>query len=204
MIACSTHGRSTLHRLVHGSIAWSALAHSTVPVLLRHGGDQEAESESLDKLPRRILIPLDGSVLAEKALPLAHELAAEWQASMWLAQALPDASRSSRESMIPSGVGQYQPADLSQLYPDTNKAAEEYLAQVAKRIPGEVHAGVFTGPAAYTLTALADQWSITDVVMASHGRTALEQFFLGGVAYELVHYLRCPVIVVPATAVKPN
>lgn len=203
MIACVTHGRSPLHRLVRGSVAWSALAHSTVPVLLRHGAETpEAPDHYHADLPRRILVPLDGSVRAEKALPLAQELATEWQASIWLAQAVPDALMLYREPMIVPGIGQHQPADLSELYVDTKSAAQEYLAQVADRITGEVHAEVFIGPPVHTLSALVDEWTITDVVMASHGRTALVQFFLGGVAYELVHHLRCPVIAVPVTAVK--
>jgi nucleotide-binding universal stress UspA family protein len=201
MIACATHGQAALHRLAHGSIAWSALAHSTVPVLLRHVEEMaRAPDNQTGNLARRILIPLDGSALAEKALPLAQELAAEWQASMWLAQVVPDTLMLYREPMIVPGVGQYQPADLSQLYPDTRSPAQNYLAMVADRIPGDVHAEVVSGPTVYTLTALVDEWSITDVVMASHGRTALAQFFLGGAAYELVHHLRCPVIVVPVTA----
>jgi nucleotide-binding universal stress UspA family protein len=204
MIACATHGRSPLHRLIRGSIAWSALAHSTVPVLLRHGGEAAEGPDHQDgNLPRRILTPLDGSTRAEKALPLAQELAAEWQASIWLAQAVPDALMLYREPLIPPGVGPYGPPDLSQLYPDMKSAAQEYLAEVANRVTGEVHAEVFVGPPMHTLTALVDEWSITDVVIASHGRTALAQYFLGGVAYELVHHLRCPVIVVPVATAKP-
>jgi nucleotide-binding universal stress UspA family protein len=201
MIACATHGQSALRRLIRGSIAWGALAHSTVPILLRHGGETAESPDNQDmNLPRRILTPLDGSTRAEKALLLAQELAAEWQASIWLVQAVPDALMRYREPMIPPGVGPYGPPDLSPPYPDTMNAAQGYLARVANRLPGEIHAEVFTGPPVYTLTALVDEWSITDVVMTSHGRTALAQFFLGGIAYELVHHLRCPVIVVPVTA----
>lgn len=201
MVACATRGRSTLYRLVRGSIAWSALARSTVPVLLRHGGDAREVADHQDvNLPRRILVPLDGSLRAEKALPLAQELASEWQASLWLTQVVSDALMLSGESPIVVGIGQYQPADLSKLYPDTKRAAQDYLAQVAKRIGGEIHAEAFTGPPVYTLTALVHEWLITDVVVASHGQSALTQFLLGGVAYELVHHLRCAVIVIPAAA----
>jgi hypothetical protein len=58
--------------------------------------------------------------------------------------------------MIASGVGQHQPADLSELYVDTKSAAQEYLAQIARRITGEIHAEVFTGPPVHILTALVD------------------------------------------------
>lgn len=181
----------------------SALAHSSVPVLIRHVDEAADAPDAQDvDLPRRILVPLDGSRLAEKALPLAQELATEWHASMWLAQAVPDTQTPSRESMIAPAPGLYQPADLSQLYPDAKSAAQEYLAQVAHGISGEVHAEVSSGPPVYTLTRLVDEWSITAVVLASHGRTAVAQFFLGSVAYELVHHLRCPVIVVPVVTAK--
>src|SRR5437764_251138 len=78
-VACATHGRSPLGRLVHGGVAWHALAHSTVPVLLRRI-DEKPHYASIFAEPRKIMVPLDGSELAETALPLAAELAEEWDA----------------------------------------------------------------------------------------------------------------------------
>jgi nucleotide-binding universal stress UspA family protein len=203
IVACATYERSSLYRLVHGSVAWSVLAHSPVPVLIRHFQDSVEVCDSRDvNLPRRILVPLDGSSLAEKALPLAQELSVEWQASISLAQAVSDVTTMYAESLIRAGIGPYEPADLSSVYPDNRTAAEEYLTRVAERVPGDVDAEVLTGPPVYALTTFANERSITDVVMASHGHTGLARFFLGSVAYEMVHHLTCSVIVVPMAAAE--
>src|SRR5579872_4631568 len=77
MIACATHGRAFLGRLIRGSVAWEVLSDSAVPVLLQHAGDGPA---SVQPAARRILVPLDGSPFAEAALPLAMDLVCEWGA----------------------------------------------------------------------------------------------------------------------------
>jgi nucleotide-binding universal stress UspA family protein len=74
MIACATHGRTSLGRIVHGGVAWKALTHSHVPVLVRHPrADGETESVT-EPGTRHILVPLDGSKLAESALQPAYGL----------------------------------------------------------------------------------------------------------------------------------
>jgi nucleotide-binding universal stress UspA family protein len=138
------------------------------------------------------MVPLDGSDYAEQALPLAQQLATEWQASLWLAQSVP------QDVLTGASDVTVTPDDLRVEIQD----AYQYLNQVASRQGGEVHMGVFTGRTEVALEGAVGSWAITDIVMASHGRTGLSRVILGSVADALIHQLHCPIIVIPALAAK--
>lgn len=196
MIACATHGRGPIRRLWWGSVAWTALTHSSVPVLLRHPERGHPDGErSVTREQRRIMVPLDGSDLAAQALPLAGELAREWGAAIWLVRAVPECTIAPTGYMDPV---QFVPHDVEA----ERRAAESYLDEVASSVPGEVHLHVYVGPAVDTLARAVRDWSISDVIMASHGRSGLPRVILGSVADELIQHLYVPILVIPALAVR--
>ena len=176
MIACATHSRGAIGTLLWGSVAWKVLSQSPVPVLLRHPV-ADSKSPAANPEQRRILVPLDGSPLAETALPLARELAAEWQAPIDLVRVIPD-----------------MPAETSP------QPAEEYLTRISGAVSGEVEPHVLIGSPVDALAAFVYGANVTDIVMTSHGGSGLARVFLGSVAHEIVHRLPLPVIVVPALA----
>jgi nucleotide-binding universal stress UspA family protein len=174
MIACATHSRGSIGSILWGSVAWKVVTQSPVPVMLRHpvlsNGRMPPASGQ-----RRILVPLDGSPLAEKALPLAEELAAEWGA----------------------------PIDVVLIVPRLRAEAErgpmeEYLTRIVGSLAGKVQGHVMIGDPVEELIAFVRGSETTDVVMTTHGRTGLARVFLGSVAYDLVHRLPIPVILTPA------
>jgi nucleotide-binding universal stress UspA family protein len=196
MVALATYGRSLMQRHFWGSIAWKALANSPVPVLLHRApaaehADPDGESEA-----RRILVPLDGSRLAEKALPLAHTLVAEWNAALWLVRVVSDSVTTQPVGMAMMGV------EATQYDEDTDdaQAAHTYLDRVSRDLPGDIQSRVLSGPAADALAAAVEEWSITAIVMTSHGRTGLARVLLGSVADTLIHRLHCPIVVIPPLA----
>ena len=66
LVAMGTHGRGGVDRWVYGSVADKVLRGASVPVLLIRAGPAAA---AWSVPPRRIVAPLDGSELAERALP---------------------------------------------------------------------------------------------------------------------------------------
>jgi nucleotide-binding universal stress UspA family protein len=196
MIACATHGRGPLGRFFHGNIAWKMLAGSPVPVLLRHPPVATQSSHADGELPqRRILVPLDGSTFAESALPLARQLAEEWQAPIYLLQVVNETTPPS----VPTEGSNTVPASVT----DDPPLALAYLKQIAERMSGEVHADILLGtPAADRIVEFASANAISDVVLSSHGRTGLSRLIFGSVADGLIQRLHCPIVVVPAQAVK--
>jgi nucleotide-binding universal stress UspA family protein len=195
MIACATHGRSPLGRIIRGGIVWRALADSTVPVLVRH---TEAPSwyHSIFKPEPQILVPLDGSDRAESALPLVQALASEWHASIRLVHV----------------VGTYPITGLPHTAVDphaetdegAHRSASNYLDHITKRLDAHIHvqAEVLFGSVSETLVVAAQEWDVTHVVMTSHGRTGLTRAVLGSVADDLIQQLPCAIIVIPVLAAR--
>jgi nucleotide-binding universal stress UspA family protein len=193
MIACSTHGRSVMGRLVHGGAAWQALAGSKVPVLLRHG-DGQSITGFADLPTRRIMVPLDGSEYAEKALPLAQELALEWGAQLVLVRVM----------TITGSLGAPSVDYYAVQYESEIAEGRDYLKALAATLQGEVQTKTCVGAVVDRLVEVVEAMEITDVVMASHGRTGLSRVILGSVADSLIHKVHVPIIVIPALATTPR
>lgn len=138
----------------------------------------------------RIVVPLDGSPLAEHALPTAQRLAQASRAALRL-------------------VLVHQPVPVSALPPDVAGTAagydryarameQTYLRDVASRIRETtglmVTSVVRDGPAAAAIAAEATEFAADLVVMTTHGRGAVSRFWMGSVADELVRTLEIPVL----------
>lgn len=192
MVALATRARSGAARVLHGSIAWRTLAHSSVPVLIRHLSTDRHHLAPAEPLNRSILVPLDGSCLAERALPFAQELARESHAEIRLTQVIsPLRNESGGSGMCGPGYPGY-PGMAS-----VRREAGAYLARIAAQLEGEIHTHVLVGSPVDALTAVAHAWLVSDIVMASHGRTWLSHAILGSVTDALIHRLDLPIIVVP-------
>jgi nucleotide-binding universal stress UspA family protein len=189
LVTCATHARSGVGRIMIKSVAWHTLGHASVPVLLHHVDGAAAAPVSG---PRRILVPLDGSAYAEKALPLAVELAEEWNARLVLARVAPDLPAS---CMTPDSLHGIAGAQI-----DERAEANAYLTFIGQELARSAQVETLSGVVVPTLTRAATRWSITDVVMTSHGRTGLSRILLGSVADGLLHTLALPIIIVPARA----
>lgn len=190
LIVCATHGRGPVGRLVRGSVAWRALVNSSVPVLLRHV-DEHPRHASIFAPQHTVMVPLDGSELAEIALPLASELAHECNAPLVLLRVVPT---------LPPIVSPVStvPQPVAASHEENVHEARSYLAGVAKTLRGPVITRVFTGGVIEQIVRCAGQEQVTDIVLASHGRSGLSRVLLGSVADELIQRLHCPIIVLPA------
>jgi nucleotide-binding universal stress UspA family protein len=184
MIAASTHGRSAVERTRSSSVIWRALLRSTVPVLLRHVDPENPLAHYPEPNQHRLMIPLDGSALAERAVPLAQELADQWKASIWLVRVVsePSSDACDRGDSV------------------DEETARAYLDDVGRKLPVEVHSKVFTGPTEDTLVRAVDELEVTAIVLTSHGQTAVSRAIVGSVVDRLVHDVRCPVVVIPVLA----
>ncbi len=195
MVAVGTHARGSWGRLFRGSVALRVLTNSPVPVLLRH--TEKDDRVSLQPPEPRILVPLDGSILAEKALPLAQQLAREWNSAIWLALVVLDTA------VPPRGAELNSTWIADEVIEPQKREAEAYLREVAAKLQGQAHMQVLLGSPVDELVAAAEAWGISDVVLASHGRTGLSRAILGSVADALIQHLNLPIIVIPAQDSRP-
>jgi nucleotide-binding universal stress UspA family protein len=194
MIAVATHERGGHDRLQRESVAWKALVHSPVPVLIRHIGEADAERMPPEPGERQIMVPLDGSMLAERALPLARELAAEWKASIWLVHVV------SRYPITGFPRTEIDPKALTD--EEARRSSQRYLDRIGSELEVDVRAQVLSGAAGDKLVATASSANITDVVISSHGRSGLARVILGSVAAALLDGLDLPIIVISALATE--
>jgi nucleotide-binding universal stress UspA family protein len=136
-----------------------------------------------------ILVPLDGSLLSESALPAAGRIARASGGRIILATVI--------SVPILSSYGEYDPLSSEQVDIEW-KDAETYLERV-KLLP--VLADIDTTSTVdmgYPETALLDAVSSNQcdlLVLTSHGRTGLARWALGSVAKQLVRHCDVPVLV---------
>jgi nucleotide-binding universal stress UspA family protein len=191
LIALATHGRSGLQRWLYGSVADAVLHTTSTPLLLlRPTGDGAAAPPEL----RRVVVPLDGSALAEAVLPVAEELARGLAAPIVLLRAVEFVGLAFAAE--PFG-GAY--VDTQGILDLLRHDAGEYLAERAADLRGKgltVETGVALGSAVESITADAGEHPGSVIVMSTHGRSGWRGLVLGSVARRVVLLAPGPVLVV--------
>jgi nucleotide-binding universal stress UspA family protein len=142
---------------------------------------------------KKIVVPLDGSTLAERVLPVAARLAGHDGAQIVLLRApVPD------RAYLPAAAG------FGLLYPEdylgaVNTQAVEYLKVVQSRQTGHgfpITGEVVEGDAAGAIVDAARQSHAGLIAMSSHGYSGLTRWILGSVAERVLRDADCPVLVV--------
>ncbi len=138
---------------------------------------------------KRILVPLDGSGLAERALPLASGLASRAGAELLLLSAVVPSEHWAGLAGADSGEAR------------ESEAAEAYLQSVAEPLRGHgltVRTLTLSGRAAAVISAAAVDAACDLIIMATHGRSGLSEWFAGSVADRVRHTSEVPVLLVHA------
>jgi nucleotide-binding universal stress UspA family protein len=138
----------------------------------------------------KILVPLDGSDLAEAALEIAVDLL-EGQPTAKLVLL-----RAAEASTLPG-------ADRMEEQVRVVREAESYLDAVVARLREggvkQVRTSVWYGPAAPTIVEAAEVEKVDLIVMSSHGRSGLGRLIFGSVAESVLRGTRTPILVVRDT-----
>jgi len=140
---------------------------------------------------QRIVVPLDGSALAEQALVHARELAQRLAVPIHLVRVV-DAYALNRIGA--TGLA-FDASAVSELVAEEEQDAIVFMnRQVASlRDQGfDVTGAVVHGPVASAIVASAAPDDL--VVMASHGRTGVGRWFFGSVAEEVLRQATVPVL----------
>ena len=142
-----------------------------------------------------ILVPLDGSALAESALPVASALAERLRAELRLVHA--------HRLAVVDELTHYGMAGEA-----ARSTAEHYMLGIADRLRAggstNVSATVVDGHPADAIAAHAAETRADLIVMASHGRTGASRFWLGSVADAVIRSASTPVLMVRGQAAPPS
>ena len=190
VVAIATHGKVGLGRLFSGSVADEVLRNTSCPVLLL--GPHHAERVGVGF--GAAIVPLDGSELGEKALPLASGLSRALGTDLVLLRVQPasenlievatvgtDGAASESDQLALN----YLHAIRDDLKRDGAHSSEQRLVygkpadgimEVAREVEAE-HPGTF-------------------IIMTTHGRSGALRLALGSVADSVTHSAEQPVLVV--------
>lgn len=132
---------------------------------------------------QKILVPLDGSDLAEEALSVAQSLAGTFQAELTLMTTLAESPRHGGHAVFQQ---------------DTDPA--HYLAQTAAQLAGlglSLRTMTTQGPVITAIDQAAQEEDL--IVMSTNGRSGLKRLFIGSVASGVIQLCDTPVLLLRPT-----
>jgi len=190
LITMATHGRSGINRWMMGSVAEKVLRGTTMPLLLVRGSD-EADAGRTAEL-KSVLVPLDGSELAESALPTASALAGKLDIGIVLCRAYELAATAYY------GSEDYLPK-YDQMLRELKDEVEGYLRKKAEALQASGLAKVswvaLEGSGAEEIVRCANAHPDAMVAMCTHGRSGVGRWALGSVTEKVVRHSAEPVLV---------
>jgi nucleotide-binding universal stress UspA family protein len=143
-----------------------------------------------------ILVPLDGSALAERALPFAARVCRASRGRLVLVRAALDVNLWT----LDLGDAPYPALDQG---PSELELARAELAEVAERLRDEglsVETRLVEDDPMHAIRQVAQQTGTHLIVMATHGRSGLGRWIYGSVADRIMRHADVPVLLVPAGA----
>ncbi len=195
LVVMSTHGRGGIARWVLGSVADKVLHTLPNPMLIVRSAEipPAAPADSV----RRVLVPLDGSQLAERAIPHATSIAAALSAGITLLRVTPTLEHYRLElAYAPyemAGVSELDQASPERLVESDTRQVAAYLAHVQAH--GTFLAHERTDDVAGAIIDKAGE-EPSLVVMTTHGRSGVGRMVLGSIADRVVRHSNAPVLVI--------
>jgi nucleotide-binding universal stress UspA family protein len=186
LVAMATHGRRGLDRWLHGSVAEEVLRHCEAPVLIANPGALERSRRDTGP-PKRLLVPHDGSELADEALRLVEALCRETPATeVTLLRVQPLVFTEFPPIFIEGSM--WEPQSLEQaLEPQRARLESAGIKATARAAHG---------PVAEEIIAAARD--VDFVTMVTHGRSGVARLVLGSNTEEVARVAPCPLLVLHA------
>ena len=196
LIAMASHGRGTIGRAIFGSVADRVARTSTVPVLIVRAPAEEAGEPGTIA---RLIVPLDGSEIAKRALPVASDLAHRLDIPIHVVRAI-DPVTSMPVARVVFGAAPIVNAELtSRLWQEAESEAEATVADAMTSLKDEgieASGAVLNGSPFFAISEVTKPGDL--IVLTSHGRGGVRRWLLGSVAEKLVREAPVPVLLVPA------
>lgn len=204
LIMMNTHGRghSPFSNLVGGNVLAKILHEAPVPALLvhHHPDSKTTLADAFRVVPPNLLkkpvvVPLDGSPLAESVLNYVLKLTGKTKSQLALLEVIPTPEEVIAKAGVAS-AGFYPLATDPDLI---KKSTLEYLSTIeAQRLPEHNYQAIHiqegeTGP---EIVRYAQRNGAGIIAMASHTRTAIGQAILGSITKYVVRNSQLPVLVV--------
>lgn len=191
LVVMSTHGRSGVGRWVMGSVTDKVVHHGHADIMVTRA--QEGAGTGAPRVSG-IVVPVDGSPMAEAAIAPAAAIAKAFLAPVTVVRVITPA-------MYGIGYGDYTGVAVpdQRLMDAVAQDARDYAEGVAKRIKAagapKADTNVVDGfPASAILDAATGAGKL--VVMTTHGRSGVGRWVLGSIADHVVRHGTGPVLLV--------
>jgi nucleotide-binding universal stress UspA family protein len=142
-----------------------------------------------------ILVPLDGSQLAEMALPYAEELSARLGSDVtliYISESIDDPHRHMHQIY------------MQKMAESTKQDAEAYARKLGKEWAIQARSVNLAGNPAEEIVKYADSENIGLIVLSTHGQSGIRQWTIGSIANKVVRATKQPVLLVRAEGTHPD
>jgi nucleotide-binding universal stress UspA family protein len=200
LLVMTTHGRGPLGRLWLGSVADQLVRRCSLPLLLVKPGPGKPDL-TREVLPQDLMIPLDGTPMAEQILEPAIALGSVVHANYTLVRVIKPATIGNYGDAIASN-DEFDRSLLRQvreLFDREHTDAEAYLDSVAQRLRAQalcVRTRVLSNARVAEGLLKEARTGPTDLIaLETHGRGGLARLFQGSVADKLLRGGSTPLLV---------
>lgn len=200
ILVMATHGRSGVVRTLLGSVADKVMRGASSPVLLVRPTTDIPAPPSFKK----VVVALDGSAFAERALPWAIQVGRESGAEIHLVRVVESLWSLAYPTTPYDGIS-IDPETIDRLTTEFTAEATKYLETAAERLKGEevtVTWKVAHGRPTDEIINEAEQTGAGLIITTTHGRGGLSRVFQGSVATGLATQSNVPLLVVPASMIS--
>lgn len=147
---------------------------------------------------KKILVSLDGSEHANKALDYALDLAEKYSAEIVLLSVIPPVVV---PMAYPDTMAYISPSTIDMYYNELKTSHEEVLSQAFKKATRintnlRVSKKIAEGRPSEKIIETAKEGNFDIIVMGSRGLGGAKEFFLGSVSHRVVIESPCPVLIV--------
>ena len=198
LIIMATHGLSGISRWVRGSVADKVLHESKIPILLiKASSCQEAVYNKQQKIT--ILVPLDGSELAEAALEPVREMANQFVVDSVEIVLLRVCELFSPPQSYPPPMSLGWEEYVEYVTSNCKDICQSYLAKVEEQLKEEgltARSEVLVGNPADAIVDYANQNAPDIIAMSTHGRTGISRWALGSIADKVLKGASSPILLV--------
>ncbi len=195
LIAMTTHGRTGLARWMLGSVTDKVLRTAVNPLLIIRSQDHEADTPEIAL--KEVIVPLDGSQVAEQVLDNVTPIAVALGLVVTMVRVIPpEGYYFGYMDYAARYYGDVAPAE------DATHQAATYLSKVAEPVReagvAEVRELLLRGNPATAIIDLAQATPDNLVAMTTHGRSGVRRWLLGSVTDRVVRHSGDPVLVIRA------
>jgi nucleotide-binding universal stress UspA family protein len=139
---------------------------------------------------KKILVPLDGSPLAEGVLPHALALANAEGAEIVILRVAADPAAEFAFS---------DPSLASDMVKDLEADTTKYMSEITSKLKSQgakISAITREGAIAETILAVADEVGADVIAMSTHGRSGMRRWLMGSIADRVVNHSHIPVMLI--------